>query len=117
MSTQKLMFYIGMYVDALSLNTISEANQMPFNKKKKKHNMVHPFVVQLLSRVRLFVTPWTTACHASLYFTISLNLFKYMSIDLVMLTISSSVTPSFSAINLSQYQDLFQSMHKVAKVL
>ena len=41
-------------------------------------------VVQLLSCVRLFVTPWTAACQASLSFTISRSLFKFMSIELVM---------------------------------
>ena len=40
-------------------------------------------VVQLLSYVRLFVTPWTTACQASLSFTISQSLFKLMSIESV----------------------------------
>ena len=38
--------------------------------------------VQLLSRVRLFATPWTAAHQASLSFTQSL--FKLMSIELVM---------------------------------
>ena len=41
-------------------------------------------VVQLLSQVRLFVTPWTAACQASLSFTISQNLLKLMSIELMM---------------------------------
>ena len=41
-------------------------------------------VVQLLSRVWLFVTPWTAACQASLSFTISWNLLKFMSVKLVM---------------------------------
>ena len=40
--------------------------------------------VQLLSRVRLFATPWTAACQASLAFTISQSFFKLMSIELVM---------------------------------
>ena len=40
--------------------------------------------VQLLSRVRLFVTPWIAACQASLSFTISQSLLKLMSIELVM---------------------------------
>ena len=43
----------------------------------------HNLVVQLLSRVQLFVTPWTAACQASLSFTISWSLFKLMSIELV----------------------------------
>ena len=41
-------------------------------------------MVQLLSRVRLFVTPWTAALQASLYFTISRKLLKLMSIESVM---------------------------------
>ena len=40
--------------------------------------------VQLLSRVWLFVTPWTTACQASLSITNSWNLLKLMSIESVM---------------------------------
>ena len=48
-------------------------------------------VVQLLSHVRLFVTPGTAACQASLSFTISRSLLRFMSIELVMLTIVSSV--------------------------
>ena len=42
------------------------------------------FVVHLLSGVQLFVTPWTTACQASLSFTITHSLLKLMSIELVM---------------------------------
>ena len=41
-------------------------------------------VVQLLSRVWLFATPWTAAHQASLFFTISWNLLKLMSIESVM---------------------------------
>ena len=41
-------------------------------------------VVQSLSRVRLFVTPWTAARQASLSFTISRSLLKLMSIESVM---------------------------------
>ena len=40
--------------------------------------------VQLLSRVWLFATPWTTACQASLSITNSRNSLKRMSIKLVM---------------------------------
>ena len=47
-------------------------------------------VVQSLSHVRLFVTPWTTACRASLSFPISQTLLKFMSIESVMLSMSSS---------------------------
>ena len=41
-------------------------------------------IVQLLSRVLLFVTPWTAAHQASLSFTISLSLLKLMSTESVM---------------------------------
>ena len=44
------------------------------------------FVVQLLSRVQLFVTPWTAAHQASLYFTISRSLCKFMFIESMMLS-------------------------------
>ena len=40
--------------------------------------------VQSLSLVRLFVTPWTAACQASLSITNSQSLLKFMSIELVM---------------------------------
>ena len=43
-------------------------------------------VVQSLSRVRLFATPWTTARQASLSFTISRSLLKLMSIESVILS-------------------------------
>ena len=41
-------------------------------------------VVQLLSHVQLFATPWTAACQASLSFTMSWSLLKLMSIESVM---------------------------------
>ena len=40
--------------------------------------------VQLLSHVRIFATPWTAACQASLSLTVSWGLPKVMSIELVM---------------------------------
>ena len=42
------------------------------------------FVVQSLSRVQLFVTPWTAAHQASLSFTISQSLLKLLSTELMM---------------------------------
>ena len=65
----------------------------------------HIVAVQSLCYVRLFVTPWTAAHQAFLSFTISQNLFKFMSIELVMpcnhlilchpLLLLSSIFPSF----------------------
>ena len=61
-------------------------------------------VVQTLSRVQLFATPWTAAHQASLSFTISQSLLKLASIELMMpsnhlilccpLLLLSSVFPS-----------------------
>ena len=45
------------------------------------HSLV---IVQSLSHVKLFVTPWTAACQASVSFTVSKNLFKLMSIESLM---------------------------------
>ena len=47
-------------------------------------------VVQFLSHVQLSVIPWTAAHQASLSFTMSQSLFKFMSIEWCCLTISSS---------------------------
>ena len=43
-------------------------------------------VVQSLSRVRLFVTPWTVALQAPLSSIISQSLLKFMSIESMMLS-------------------------------
>ena len=41
-------------------------------------------IFQLLSHVQLFETPWAAACQASLSFTMSQNLLKFMSIESVL---------------------------------
>ena len=65
-------------------------------------------VVQLLSCVCPFATPWTAARQASLSFTISQSLLKFMSIgDAIQLSHPLS-SPSPPAFNLSQHQALFQ---------
>ena len=51
-------------------------------------NFIHSLVivvVQLLSYIRLFVTPWISACQAPLSSVISQSLLKFMSIELVVL--------------------------------
>ena len=79
-------------------------------------------VVQALSRVYLFVTPWTAARQAPLSFTISRNLLKLMSIEFgdAIQPSHPLSPPSPPALNLSQHQGLFQwvsSSHQVAKAL
>ena len=53
---------------------------------------VNNVLVQSLSHVQLFATPWTAACQASQFFTISQSLLKLMS-RWYHLTISFSVAP------------------------
>ena len=65
-------FYLQIIVVSLS----------PFNKMYI--HIMEQQAVQLLSRVRLFVTPWTAARQASLPFTISWSLLKLTPIELVM---------------------------------
>ena len=79
-------------------------------------------VVQLLSRVWLFVTAWTASHQASLSITISQTLLKLMSIELVMPSnhLILCHPPSPPALNLFQPQGLFQwvsSLHHVGIVL
>ena len=58
---------------------------MQYNRFSLPHYLFHTCIVlQLLSSVRLFVTPWTSAHQASLSFTISWSLLRLMSIELVM---------------------------------
>ena len=78
-------------------------------------------VAQSLSRVQLFVTPWTAARQDSLSFTISWNLLKLMSIESVMPSNHLILFPPFPpTLTLSWHQGLFRwvsSVHQVAKVL
>ena len=46
-----------------------------------EHSCVGVVVIQSLSHVRLFATPWTAACQVSLSYTISQCLLKLMSIE------------------------------------
>ena len=66
--------------------------------------------VQLLSRVRLFATPWTAAHQASLSITNSQSLLRLMSIEFgdAIQPSHPLLFPSPSTFNLSQHQGLFQ---------
>ena len=79
-------------------------------------------VVQSLSRVRLFATPWTAARQASLSFTLSPSLPTFMSIEFgdAIQPSHPMLSPSPPAFNLSQHQSLFLQvgcLHRVPKVL
>ena len=76
--------------------------------------------VQLLSRVRLFATPWTTARQASLSITNSRSPPKPMFIGDAIQPSHPLSSPSPPALNLSQHQGLFKwvsSSHQVSKIL
>ena len=82
--------------------------------------LMNGIVVQLLSLVWLFAALWTAACQASLSFTISRNLLKLTSIELVRPSISSSVAPfssCFLSFSVSGSFQWISSFHQVAKVL
>ena len=78
-------------------------------------------VIQSLSHVWFFATPWTAACQASLSFTISLSLFKLMSIESVMpsnhliLCLSLLLPSIFLSIRI--FSKWVSSLHQVASVL
>ena len=61
------------------------------------------FQFNSISRVWLFLTPWTSADQASLSSTASRSLLKFTSIETMMLILSSLPTSTF-AFNLSQHQ-------------
>ena len=72
----------------------------------------HPLlfvVVQSLKLCPALCNPVDVAHQVPLSSTISQSLLKLMSIELVMLSISSSAAPISFAFNLSQHQGLFQS--------
>ena len=82
--------------------------------------LIHPDMhvaftwIFLFSCVRLFMTPWTEACQASLSFTISQSLLTLMSIESVMpsnhlilcrLLLLPSIFPSFRVFSNSSYKE------------
>ena len=92
------------------------------SKHAYAHTHTHTdIVVQSLSNVWFFATPWTAALQDFLSFTISWSLLKLMSTIKDAIQPSHSVSsPSPSALHHSQHQGLFQwvsSSHQVFKVL
>ena len=73
----------------------------------KSHMISFLVVVQPLSCVQRFVSPWTAACQASLFFTISQSLLKLMSVEPVMPSNHLILSSPSAALNVSQHQGLF----------
>ena len=75
-----------------------------FGKGQHSQGGIILVVVCLWSRVQLFATPWTAAHQASLSFTISWNLLKFMSIQFVVPSYHLILCcPLLFAFNLPQY--------------
>ena len=77
-------------------------------------------VVQSLSHVQLFATPWSTACQASLYLTFSQSLPKFMSIESVMpsnhLILCCPLLPSIFP-SIRDFSNELALWHQMAKAL
>ena len=90
------------------------------NTNWKAVSLVQFSSVQSLGRVWLFVTPWTAACQASLFFTVSCSLLKLMSIELMMPSNRLILCCPLLLLSVAEHQCLFQwisSSHQVTKVL
>ena len=79
-------YYIGQYINS---TRSKDYDNVRLSEKHSELNwylylMLQFSSVQLLSCVRLFATPWITACQASLSITNSRNSLKFMSIQSVM---------------------------------
>ena len=61
---------------------------MPIIRRMDREMAVYSYsgIVQLLSRVQFFATPWAAACQAPLSSTVSRSLLKFMSTESVMLS-------------------------------
>ena len=90
-----LIFFFFFMLDRISTSELNRSDNnrhlcfVPGLKRESIQSInikydVHFSSVQSLSRVRLFATPWTAACQASLSITNSRSLLKLMSIESVM---------------------------------
>ena len=68
----------------LKVLTILQGKEVQLNSFVLCGEQFVVIVVQLLSNVLFFATPWTTACHSPVSSTISLSLLRFMSFESVM---------------------------------
>ena len=102
--------YCGMWNDLGNMEnqhtTQNKDNKTWASKKRIRMGMFlysYLVVVQSLSRVWLFVTPWTAAHQASLSFIISQSLLRFRSIESVVQPSHPLLSPSPPAFNLCQH--------------
>ena len=75
--------------------------------------MLHPILIEfssvhLLSRARLFATPWTAACQASLSIANSQSVTQVHQVSDAIQPSHPLTSPSPLAFNLSQHQGVFK---------
>ena len=125
-SNSKRYMHLNIHNSTIYNSQDMSVTWVSINRGVDKEDVVHVYtmeyfvVVQSLIYVRLFATPWTTACQAPLSSTVSWNLLKFVSMKWCYLTILSSLPPSPLAFSLSQHQSLFQWVsfwHQVTKLL
>ena len=83
MEKQRGLSFCTRFVSALNTLTLICMFMCMYIFNPNHFSVYHIVVVQLLSRVQLFVTPWTAARQASLSITNSRSLLKLMSIESV----------------------------------
>ena len=69
----------------MCLRNVMMKKKVTYLDKGTKWYILYVVIVQSLSHVKLFMTPWTVACQASLSFTISQSFLKHMSNESVLL--------------------------------
>ena len=81
MEKQRGLSFCTRFVSALNTLTLICMFMCMYIFNPNHFSVYHIVVVQLLSRVQLFVTPWTAAHQASLSSTISWSLLSFMSTE------------------------------------
>ena len=77
------LIHVNVWQKPLQYCKVISLQRIKINVKKKRKENIQLSSVQSLSRVRLFVTPWTAARQASLSITNSQSLLKLMSTESV----------------------------------
>ena len=74
----------GDYTGSFPILYLKKQNPKGIKLLSQRENINHFVVIQSLTRLRLFATPWTAAHQASLPFTVFRSLLKLMSIESMM---------------------------------
>ena len=107
-----LTWYIHLYMyNLVTSEHIPAYSWLQVNIVNYLSGFLQKVVVQLLSCVWLFMTPWTAARQSSLSLAFSRSLPKFMSVESVMPSKPHPLPPSsLFAFSPSQHQDLFNDL-------